>query len=84
MCIRSSSGDTDIPVIMIGAFGKSEQYIVVDNGTGKDRKQIRIDSSILSEKQQKALIGFHAFTGNDYVSSFMKKKNKLEEGGKGR
>ena len=45
--VRSSSGDTDIPVIMIGAFGKSEQYIVVDNGTGKDRKQIRIDSSIL-------------------------------------
>lgn len=42
---------------MIGAFGKSEQYIVVDNGTGKDRKQIRIDSSILSEKQQKALVG---------------------------
>ena len=75
--VRSSSGDIDIPVIMIGSFGCSEQYIVVDSGTGKHRKQIRIDCSMLSEKQQKALVGFHAFTGNDYVSSFMRKTKKI-------
>ena len=77
VCVRSSSGDIDILVIMIGIFGCSNNYIVVDNGTGKSRRKIRIDSSTLSERHQKALVGFHAFTGNDYVSSFMRKTKKL-------
>ena len=73
----TSSGDIDILVIMIGIFGCSNNYIVVDNGTGKSRRKIRIDSSTLSERHQKALVGFHAFTRNDYVSSFMRKTKKL-------
>ena len=77
VCVRSSSGDINILVIMIGIFGCSNNYIVVDKGTGKSRRKIRIDSSTLSERHQKALVGFHAFTGNDYVSSLMRKTKKL-------
>ena len=68
--------DIDIPVILVGSFGQSEHQILIDNGTGKNRKIIRIDSSTLTNKEQKALVGFHAFTGNDYVSSFMRKSKK--------
>ena len=37
-------------------------------------KRIRIDSSRLT--QQQALAGFHAFTGNNYISSFLRKTKK--------
>ena len=57
--------------------GKNEKNIYIDNGTGKYRKRIHVNSSTLTEKQQKALIGFHAFTGNDFVSSFLRKSKKI-------
>ena len=77
VCVRSTSGDIDIPIIMIGAFGKSKTQIFIDNGTGKNRKTIRIDSSKLSEKQQNALVAFHAMSGHYYVSSFIRKSKKI-------
>ena len=43
VCIRSSSGDIDITIILVGEFGKSENEIIIDNGTGKHRKTIRVD-----------------------------------------
>ena len=70
ICVRSSSGDIDIPVILTGTLGGIETRLLVDNGTRKSRKRILINNSISSVQQQQALIGFHAFTGNDYVSSF--------------
>ena len=77
VCIRSSSGDVDIPVILLGSFGSyANSSIILDNGTGKNRKMIRIDSSRLTTLQQQALVGFHAYTGNDYISSFLRKTKK--------
>ena len=76
VCVRSSSGDIDITIILVEAFGKSKTQIFIDNGTGKNQKTIRIDSSKLTEKQQMASIAFHAMSGNDYVSSFMRKSKK--------
>ena len=32
---------------------------------------------MLWEKQQKAVVGFHAYIGNDYVSSFMRTTKKV-------
>ena len=75
--MRSCSGDIDIPVILTGTFGTSEGRVVFDNGTGKSRKRIRIDNPTMSILHQKALDGFHAFTGNDYASSFLRKTKKL-------
>ena len=78
VCVRSCSGDIDIPVILIGIFGGCENaFITLDNGTGKYRKKIEITRCTLSRKQQKALVGFHAFTGNDYLSSFLRKSKKI-------
>ena len=73
VCVRSSSGDIDITVILVGAFGKSEKQIFIDNGTGKHRKTIRIDSSKLTQKEMRALVAFHAmWSGNDFISSFIR------------
>ena len=77
--IGSGSGDTDIPVILTGIFGSTSTPIVVDNGTGKHRKNVCVDSSALSDVQCRALVGFHAFTGNDYVSSFLRRTKKVWE-----
>ena len=70
--IRSRSGDVDIPVILTGIFGSSTTPIIVDNGTGKHRKSIRIDSSVLSTSQCQGIVGFHSFFANDYISSFLR------------
>ena len=75
--MRSSSGDIDITIILVGAFGKNENQIFIDNGSGKHRKTIRIDSSKLTEKEMKALVGFHDMSGDDFVSSFMRKSKKI-------
>jgi hypothetical protein len=46
---------------------------VIDNGSGKNRKSIWLVGLELAESRCYALIGLHAFTGNDYVSSIFKK-----------
>ena len=63
ICVRSSSGDIDIPVILLGLFGHRDIPITVDNGTGKYRRKLRIDSSSLTRLQQKALVGYHGKSG---------------------
>ena len=47
--------------------------IIIDNGTGKARTPIFLGSLDLSPSRCSALIGLHAFTGNDYVSCFFRK-----------
>ena len=51
--------------------------VLIDNGVGKERKIYDMSSSGLTIQQQKALIGLHAFTGNDYVSCFFRKGKKM-------
>ena len=63
ICVRSSSGDVDIPIILLGIFGCRDIPITVDNGTGKYRRKLRIDSSSLTRLQQKALVGYHGGSG---------------------
>ena len=69
--IRSHSGDVDIPVIMLGNMVSGKVFL--DNGTAKDRKIYSIASTGLSSEQKKAITGVHAFTGNDFNSSFLRK-----------
>jgi len=64
VCIRSPSGDTDILVIAIGLIPASPR-VLVDSGNGDNKKKIWLDSIPLTAEQQKALIGFRAFSGND-------------------
>ena len=67
--IRSHSGDTDILVLGVSLFPEGE----LDNGTGKSRKLIWFGNVEFSTGRRKALLGFHAFTGNDYNASFFRK-----------
>lgn len=71
--VRSPSGDTDILVILLSLFTANEQNIYLDNGHGNSRKTLQINTCKLPVDIQKALIGLHAFTGNDYISSFFRK-----------
>jgi hypothetical protein len=75
LMIRSPSGDIDILVLfMAHDFGAAK--VLIDNGTGKARKIIDVTSSTLDLEKRKALVGLHAFSGNDYVSSFFRKGKK--------
>ena len=70
--VRSPSGDIDILLLFL-AHDFAGVQVLIDNGSGKDRKVIDITSSTLPDEQKKALIGMHTFSGNDYVSSFFQK-----------
>ena len=70
--LRSSSGDSDIMIIAINLIDSSK-CVLVDYGNGKNRKGVWLNSVDLNDNIRAALIGFHAFTGNDYVSSFFKR-----------
>ena len=65
--VRSPSGDTDI---LTCRDDFRDTKVFIDNGTSKNRKIIEVASSQLSAEVKKALIGVHAFSGNDHVSSF--------------
>ena len=71
------TSDIDIPVTLLGLFGHKNTPITVDNGTSKNRKRLRIDSPSFSRLQQKALVGYHGQSGNDYLFGFLRKTKKL-------
>ena len=43
--------------------------ILIDNGSEKNRKFLELCLCDLTDRQKKSMVGMHAFTGNDYVSS---------------
>ena len=65
--VRPPSGDVDILVLFLLHDGIR---VLIDNGTGNARKIIDIHSARLSIEQRSVFAGMHAFSGNDYVSSF--------------
>ena len=70
--IRSPSGDTDI-VLSAALLYNFKEHVVIDNGSGQSRKCINLRSLQFSESKYSAMLGLHAFTGNDYLSSFFRK-----------
>ena len=72
--IRFPSGHVDILVFFLS---HSARLVVIrclaDNGTGKNRKIIYMSTAGLSVLECQALAGIHAFSGNDYISSFFRK-----------
>ena len=73
--VRSSSGDTDIPVVLLAM--PLLLHVCIDNETGKSHKILVLRKSYLTHLQRKALLGMHAFSGNDYVSSMLRKGKHL-------
>ena len=68
--IQSPSGDVDINILFITVFHNHRDIIWIDYGTGAHRHIINLKSVDMDSDKKLALIGFHAVTGNDYVSSF--------------
>ena len=75
--VRSPSGDVDINVLFTSMFKEDNTDIYIDYGSGKFRKILQLNSIDMSDEHKFALIGFHAFTGNDYVSSIFHKSKKF-------
>ena len=71
--VRSSSGDVDIPVILLANDFPAGTAIVLDSGRDKYRKNLSISDCEFSNLKKKALLVLHAFTGCDQVSSFLRK-----------
>ena len=54
-----------------------KERVFTDNDTGKSRRLIWLGGINLSHENYKAIPGMHGFTGNDYVSSFFKKRKDM-------
>ena len=73
--LRSPSRDTDILVLAVALLDSNQVYL--DYGRGKLRRGFWPNSITMDNQLKRALVGFHAFTGNDYVSSFFKKGKQM-------
>ena len=71
--VRSPSGDTDILVILLNKLLDDQDRVYLDYGNGKHRKGLWLSDIDLSDEIKKSILGFHAFTGNDYISSFFRR-----------
>lgn len=71
--VRSPSGDTDIPVILVAMFPDCQHDLYLDNGHGIGRTIFNLSLCDIPIPNKKSLLGLHAFTGNDYVSAFARK-----------
>ena len=72
MVKRSPSGDIDITVLFIH-YEFDGIIILIGNGIGKSRKIIDMSTSLFCQQKYNVLAAAHAFSGNDYVSSFFGK-----------
>ena len=72
--IRSTSGDIDIPVNLLN--DEMNTNVFIDSGRRNNHKLLCINVATLTTFQMKAIVGLHAFTGNDQNSSFFQSKMK--------
>eukprot|EP00112_Aurelia_sp_Birch-Aquarium-sp1_P005855 Seg1662.2 transcript_id=Seg1662.2/GoldUCD/mRNA.D3Y31 product="hypothetical protein" protein_id=Seg1662.2/GoldUCD/D3Y31 len=73
--IRSPSGDVDINILFLALFPEDADRIYIDYGTGKSRKVLQLSMIDMPDTLKSALVGFHAFSGNDYISSIFRKSS---------
>ena len=67
----------NIPVILL-ARQEPQFQIFIDSEPGKNRKILDLAACELSAFQRKALLGLHAFSGNDYISLFSCTKSLID------
>ena len=75
MLVRFPYGDIDILMLFLLHQFEPKQMLI-DNGTGSNRKIIDMSFPNFMQLQRQALAGVHAFSGNDYVSCFFRKGKK--------
>ena len=71
--VRSHSGDVDIDVLFLAMFVDDSNKIVLDYGTGKNRKVLKLSDVNMDSDKKPGLVGFHALTGNDNISPIFRK-----------
>ena len=72
--LHAPSGDTDIIVLLLVFLQDHKEHILIIDGHGEDKKILKLSDIHLDLIHP--LIGFHAITGNDYMSSFFRKGKK--------
>ena len=77
--VRSSSGDIDIPIILLGMEPISNVEVYIDNGSGKTRKLLHLNSCILTIQEKKALVGRHAYP-NDVAELHIERDGESYDG----
>ena len=60
-------------VLAVALIRSDCERLSIDYGNGKNRKAINLAGIIMNENEKDALLGFHAFSGNDYISGFFRK-----------
>ena len=76
--LRSPSGDVDINILCLAMFPLQIRRMWLDYGTVDHRHILKLNSIDMDDEKKLALLGFHAATGNDYVSFFFhRRKEKL-------
>ena len=75
--VRSSSDDIDILVILLEIETRNNIDIFIDNGSGKSKKMLDLRACTLSNLQNRALLGLHAFKGNYYILCFLREGKHL-------
>ena len=71
--LRSPSGDADIVALTVALLYGFRNRVLVDDGSGDNREVTRLRNVNIEKDLVDALIGFHTFTENDYISSFFRK-----------
>ena len=72
--IRSPSGETDIVILMTGLLNQDGERVILDDFHGNNnRKSYRLSDIERENDITESLIGFHAFTGNDFFSLFFRR-----------
>jgi len=74
--IYSPSGDTDVIVLAIALLKPFNERVYIMDGHGQHKRNFELSSIDVEDTLIQALIGFHALTGNDFVSSFFRKGKK--------
>ena len=57
----------------VALFYEFRNRVLIDDGSGGNRKVMRLSNIDIEKDLVDALIGFHAFTGNGCISSFFRK-----------
>ena len=68
VCIWSSSGDKDKIVLAAGLLEELNDRFFVVNGSGSNKEHHKLSDFDIDIESASALLGLHAFTGDDYMS----------------
>ena len=77
LLFESASGVTDILTLVIFVVYELKDRITIDSVSAKKRKSILLGKIKPTEEYCLALVGTHAFSGNDYISFLKRGKWKM-------